>query len=178
MIWRLMKSGDRLVKAVGYVGLILFPVLILCTVYEVIARYLFNAPTIWAFDITFMTHGALFMLTAAYALQRNAHVRIDVLSTRLPNRVQHAANLFSYVFLLLPGLWIFTNAALARSYSAYVGDEVELVSSWGPYVWPFFAVLTLGLAALWLQCLIETVRHVIRFFKGEPLMPPDSGTSS
>lgn len=178
MLSQLDRTGDRLVRAVGYVGLILFPALILSTLYEVVARYVFNAPTIWAFDITFMFHGALFILTGAYALQRNAHVRIDVLSTRLPHRVQHAANLISYVFFLLPGLGIFTYAAFQRSYSAYVGGEVELVSAWGPYVWPFFAALTLGLAALWLQCLIETARHVIRIVRGEPLMPADSGPPS
>src|SRR5215210_1211523 len=48
-------------------------------VYEVIARYLFNAPTEWAYDMTFMLYGTFFMLGAAYTLQRKGHVRTDSL---------------------------------------------------------------------------------------------------
>ena len=49
----------------------------LAVAYEVIARYLFNAPTIWAFDVTYMLYGTLFMLGAAYALHKGAHIRTD-----------------------------------------------------------------------------------------------------
>ena len=45
--------------------------------YEVFARYLFNAPTVWAYDLTYMLYGALFMLGAAYALHKGAHIRTD-----------------------------------------------------------------------------------------------------
>jgi TRAP-type mannitol/chloroaromatic compound transport system permease small subunit len=47
--------------------------------YEVIARYVFNAPTIWSFDLTYMLYGAMFMLGAAYALHKGAHIRTDFL---------------------------------------------------------------------------------------------------
>ena len=160
---RVLASLDRWADAparlVCYAGFGLFPALILVGLYEVVARYAFNAPTIWAFDITFMVHGALFMLTGAYGLQKNVHVRIDVLSSRLPMAVQHVANILSYVFLFIPAIWIVGDAAFRRSYSAFVTDEVELVSAWAPIVWPFYTALAVGLLALWLQACIETVRH-------------------
>src|SRR6476469_4951403 len=46
-------------------------------VYEVVARYLFNAPTEWAYDMTFMLYGTFFMLGAAYTLQKKGHIRTD-----------------------------------------------------------------------------------------------------
>ena len=58
--------------------------LIAVMIYEVVARRVFNAPTIWAIDITYMTNGTLFLIGGAYTLQKNAHVRIDFLSSRLP----------------------------------------------------------------------------------------------
>ena len=174
-MWTSLGNGaDLLVRGVGNLGLLLYPVLIFCTLYEVIARYGFNAPTIWAFDITFMAHGALFMLTGAYALQKNSHVRIDVLSSRLPARVQHAANLISYSILFLPAVWIFSDAAVRRAFSSYVTDEVELVSAWAPVVWPFFIGLALGLVALWFQAFVETIRHIVGIFTSHPLLPPDT----
>ena len=172
MLSRLATSIDRLVRVVGFTAFIIYPALILTMLYEVMARYAFNAPTVWAFDITFMLHGALFMLTGGYALQRNAHVRIDVLSTRLPVPIQHAANLLTYALLFLPAIWIFADAAVRRAQSAFFTDEVEIVSSWGPLVWPFFSALAFGLVILWLQSFTEAVRHLIGVFTGHPLKPP------
>ncbi len=157
----IIRWTDSLVRVVGYAGYLLFPALILVALYEVVARYAFNAPTIWAFDITFMVHGALFMLTGAYGLQKDVHVRIDVLSSRLPKPVQHAANILSYLILFIPAIWLISDAAIRRSYSALVTREVELVSAWAPIVWPFYVALAIGLVALWLQSCAETLRHGI-----------------
>lgn len=166
MFFQLGKQADGLVRLVAYTGLILFPALILISVYEVVARYVFNAPTIWAFDLTFMTHGALFALTGAYGLQKDAHVRIDFLSTKLPERVQDAANFLFYVFLFIPAVWIVSDAAVRRAVSAYQRDEVGLVSAWSPIVWPFFAALALGVATLCLQSIVEAIRHLAGVLRG------------
>lgn len=174
MLSRLGEWADRVVRIVGYAGLIIYPGLVFCTVYEVVARYVFNRPTIWSFDITFMLHGSLFILTGAYALQKRSHVRIDVLSTRLPNRVQHAANLLAYALLFLPAIWIAGGAAIRRSYSAFVTGELELVSAWGPVVWPFFSALALGLVLLWVQAFVEAVRHLVGIVRGTPMSVPET----
>ena len=166
---RLGEWADRLVRAVAYTSLILYPALVLCTVYEVVARYVFHAPTIWAFDITFMLHGSLFMLTGAYALQKGSHIRIDVLSTRLPDRVQHAVNLLAYAGLFLPAIGVVAHATIRRSYSAFVTGEHELVSAWGPTIWPFFSTLALGLVLLWIQALVEAARHLRGLVRGTPM---------
>ena len=166
---RLGEWADRLVRAVAYTSLILYPALVLCTVYEVVARYVFHAPTIWAFDITFMLHGSLFMLTGAYALQKKSHIRIDVLSTRLPDRVQHAVNLLAYACLFLPAIGVVAHATIRRSYSAFMTGEVELVSAWGPTIWPFFSALALGLVLLWIQALVEAARHLHGLVRGTPM---------
>jgi TRAP-type mannitol/chloroaromatic compound transport system permease small subunit len=44
--------------------------MVLALSYEVVARYLFNAPTLWAYDMTFMLYGTFFMLGSAFTLQR------------------------------------------------------------------------------------------------------------
>ena len=157
---------DRVTRAIAYTAMTLFLALIGCTLFEVIARYGFNAPTIWAFDVTFMVHGALFILTGAYTLQKNAHVRIDVLSTRFPIRSQHGGNLIIYLFLTLPAFGVLSDAAIKRAYSAYMTDEVELMSAWGPLVWPSYTVLSIGLVSLFLQSFVEAVRHVIGMIDG------------
>src|SRR4029453_15089765 len=51
-------------------------------VYEVLARYIFTAPTRWAYDISRMLYGAMFVLGAAYALSKGGHIRADFISRR------------------------------------------------------------------------------------------------
>ncbi len=53
--------------------------LILAMVYEVLARKLFTAPTMWAYDMSRFLYGALFMLGAGYALSKGVHIRADFL---------------------------------------------------------------------------------------------------
>ena len=52
-------------------------ILVVVVVWEVAARYLFNAPTVWSYDLTYMLYGAIFMLGSAYALHKGAHIRTD-----------------------------------------------------------------------------------------------------
>lgn len=156
------------IRAVAYASMTLFLALTFVTLYEVISRYGFNAPTFWAFDMIYMLHGALFMLGAAYTLQKNAHVRIDVLSARFPQHVQHAVSALAYFFLFLPAIWLMGEAAILRSYTAYLTDERELVSAWAPKVWPFYATLAFALVCLGLQSLIEAVRHLAALLSRTP----------
>ena len=51
--------------------------LVAVVAYEVFARYVFHAPTIWSFDLTYMFYGTIFMLGAAFALHKGAHIRTD-----------------------------------------------------------------------------------------------------
>jgi len=60
------------------VGWMLIP-MILSLAYEVVARYAFGKPTIWAYDMTFMLYGSFFMLGASYTLRKKGHIRTDML---------------------------------------------------------------------------------------------------
>ena len=65
---------DKFSKIVGNIVCWILIPLIFAMTYEVIARKLFLAPTIWAYDISRFLYGALFMLGAAYALSKGVHI--------------------------------------------------------------------------------------------------------
>ena len=69
-------------------------------IYEVVSRYAFNAPNLWAFDIPWMLGGGCFLLSAGVTLQSEGHVRIDFLATMMPIRTQHLANLMFYLIFI------------------------------------------------------------------------------
>lgn len=155
-------------------------VMIICLVavmiYEVVARRVFSAPTIWAIDITYMTNGTLFLIGGAYTLQNNAHVRIDFLSARLPVRAQHFVNLAFYLGVFIPLLWLTSHATVLKAHKAYVRGTLENMSTWEPVVWPFLTGIALGVVGLFLQVVIESIRHAFGIFDPDCVKPPSERT--
>ena len=72
--------------------------------YEVVVRYVFNAPTVWAFDMMVQMYGALFLMAGPYALAQDAHVRGDVVYRLLPVRWQARIDFFLYLLFFFPGM--------------------------------------------------------------------------
>lgn len=156
-----LAVADAISIALGYVSQVMLLVLIASMLYEVVARYVFGAPTLWAFDVAYMSTGVLFVLGAAQCLRLDAHVRIDFLSTRLPLKVRSIIDGATYVAVLCPIFGLLAWVAATRALRAYTTGEVETVSPWAPLMWPFYTALTIGLAALALQLAAEGVRTLL-----------------
>lgn len=132
--------------------------------YEVVARYAFNAPTVWAYDLTFMLYGAFFMLGAAYTLQRKGHIRTDTFYAHWTPRRQATVDLFGYVLMFFPFVAIFLWAGWGYFVKAWVTDERFVSSPWMAVTWPFKLVMPLTGALLAVQGLSEMCKsvHAIR----------------
>jgi TRAP-type mannitol/chloroaromatic compound transport system permease small subunit len=167
-----LRSADRLSRLIGGAAMVMIAALVLVVFSEVVARYAFDSPTVWAYDITYMLNGVIYLLGAGLALSKNLHVRIDFLSTRLPVRVQHGVNLLFYAVLFLPVFGLVTRRAAVKALRAFSTGELEPVSPWAPLIWPFYAGIAIGLACLWLQALAETVRHGIGAFRPDRVPAP------
>ncbi|MGB0630386.1 MAG: TRAP transporter small permease subunit [Alphaproteobacteria bacterium] len=157
---RVLTAIDRLSAALAVVAGFLLLILIGDMMYEVVSRRVFSAPTLWAYDIAYMANGAGFLFAAGYTLRKNAHIRIDFLSTRLPRRWQDWINAIVYVGLVLPALSFFVIGAYDEWLEAYRTDELDPASPWKPLLWPLFGGLLLGFTALLLQAAAECIRHV------------------
>lgn len=150
---------DMFSRAVAGLAMILVVALIGSMFYEVVARYGLNNPTVWAYDVSYMLNGVIFLLGAGFVLMKNLHVRVDFLSTRLPVRLQHTINLVFDIFVLLPALVWVSYRAVTEAWDSFVTGAVEVVSPWAPVIWPFEGGIALGLVALTLQLIATIVRH-------------------
>lgn len=79
-------------------------ILTLSVTYEVVMRYVFNSPTLWAFDMMIQMYGALFLMAGPYALAQDAHVRGDVLYRLFPVRLQASLDFVLYLLFFFPGM--------------------------------------------------------------------------
>ncbi len=140
-------------------ALVVFP-LIAAMVYEVISRYLFSRPTVWAFDISYMLMGSIFLLGTSYALLIGQHVNVDFIHDRLPKRAIAAIDLIGYVVLAGMSAWI-TFALFKYMADAYRSGEGTGVSAWNPQVWPYRLVYVVGFGLFTLQVLAKAIENAL-----------------
>jgi TRAP-type mannitol/chloroaromatic compound transport system permease small subunit len=149
-------------KAVAWCGL----VLILELVYDTAARYVFNAPTEWSYDISYMLYGTMFMVGTSYTLHLDEHVRIGILYDRVSRRFRALIDIIGYVLFFFPVTialfcWGFDFAAASWKMAEHAG-----VSMWSPPIYPFKTVIPVTALLLFLQGSAEFIRSVVFFTKG------------
>lgn len=141
--------------------------LCLSMVYEVIARKYFLAPTMWAYDISRMFYGALFMLGAGYALSRGVHIRADFLYRNWPARTQGIVDTVLYLGFYFPGLLVFMWTSLDYAWVSIDRSERGMDTAWMPYMGPVKSVLPVGALLLLIQGVSETLKSLYAAHKGK-----------
>jgi TRAP-type mannitol/chloroaromatic compound transport system permease small subunit len=152
---------DVFSKKIGHAFSWCVLVLTASTCFEVFMRYVLNNPTAWAFDMSYMLYGALFIMSGAYALSRGSHVRGDFIYRKWQPRTQARLDLVLYFFFYFPGILAMVFTGAAYSFEATRIQEASVNSPAGVPVWPlklmiFAAGLTLlaaGIAEV-LRCLV------------------------
>ncbi len=102
-------------------------VLLMC--YEVVARYGFNAPTIWAHEIAGVVAAIAFVFGGAYCMAENSHMRITALSDRFGPRLSSISSLLSWLagLVYLAGLAFAAYRMAEKSYFRFLPD-----GTWDP----------------------------------------------
>ena len=134
--------------------------LVAAVAYEVIARYAFNAPTIWSFDVTYMLYGTIFMLGSAYALHKGAHIRTDFFFEKWSIRTKGIIDSTAYIVFFFPSIFTFLIVSGAEGWYAYEINETSEQTPWRPVLWPFKMVVPLACLLLLVQGVSETIKSV------------------
>lgn len=128
--------------------------------YEVFARYLFGAPTDWAYDISYMLYGSLFMLGAGYALFRGGHIRTDMLYQNWSPRTQGTVDAVCYLFLFFPAMLFLLWMGGQEAWHSWDIGERSDQSPWRPILYPFKAVIPVTAVMLLWQGVSEFLKSV------------------
>jgi TRAP-type mannitol/chloroaromatic compound transport system permease small subunit len=132
--------------------------LVLVVAYEVVARYVFNAPTIWSFDMTYMLYGTIFMLGAAFALHKGAHIRTDFFYETWSARTKGTVDSISYILFFFPSIVMLLLVSTNESWYSFGIRETSEQTPWRPILWPFKAVVPLTCVLLLLQGVSELIK--------------------
>ncbi|CAE6940078.1 TRAP transporter small permease subunit [Vibrio alginolyticus] len=154
---KLITSIEALTRFSGHIAAFLVLPLIGALVFEVFSRYVFDTPTLWAFEISYMVMGAIFMLGIANALRLGQHVSVDVVTLKLSSRVNAAVRSLCYLMFLPIVCWISLELYL-YFYEAFESNERSGRSAWNPVMWPVYLVWFVGLTTLSLQIFAELLK--------------------
>ena len=131
-------------------------VLVLC--YEVTVRYAFNAPTMWAHELSMMMGGTIIVLGLAYTHHHDKHVRIDVLYMHLSPRGKAINDIICALIFLFPLLIVLTITAVDWMQFSWKMGEVSIFSHWYPPAGPSRTIVLVGFSLFALQGAARFIR--------------------
>ena len=158
---------DLVNKRIGNVVCWIIIPLTFTMVYEVLARKLFNAPTMWAYDMSRFFYGALFMLGAGYALSKGVHIRADFLYRNFKTKTQGKVDFWLYLIFYFPGLSVFLYMTTIFLQESIMRGEKGMDTAWMPYMWPIKSCLWLGIVFLLIQGISELFKSYWAATKGK-----------
>ena len=157
---------DKVSTFVGHTFSWLIVGLTLLISWEVFSRYVLDAPHAWAFDGMIMLYGTLFMMSGAYTLSKNGHVRGDVLYGFFEPRTQATLDLILYFLFFIPGVVALTYAGYFYAAESWAINEHSSITADGPPVYPFKTVIPLAGVFLLAQGVVEIVRCIVCIRQG------------
>ncbi|WP_343082315.1 TRAP transporter small permease subunit [Ostreiculturibacter nitratireducens] len=134
--------------------------------YEVLVRYIFNAPTPWSLDVSFIMYGTLFMMGGAYTLSRGGHVRGDFLYRLWPARAQAAVDLVLYLFFFFPGVTALILSGWKYASRSWGYGEVSVNSPAGVPIFQFKTVMVAAGLLLFIQGIAQIFRCILCLKEG------------
>ena len=151
-------------KVTGWVGKAFAWCIMIMTLgvsYEVFVRYLLRDPTSWAFDISYMMYGTLFMMAGAYTLSRDGHVRGDVLFRLWKPKAQATIELTLYILFFFPGVTALILAGWDYAGESWFYQEVSVMSPANVPIFQFKTITPIAGSLLFIQGLAQCCRCIV-----------------
>lgn len=167
LLRRISLICDRLNQYIGHTTRWLALAMVIMMTANVAMRYMFSMGEPWQQELVRFCHAILFLAGAGYALQCDAHVRVDILYQNMKPRAQAMVNTLGTVFFLIPfacALIYFSLGYVMNAWSIYESSNefngmpgVFILKS---FIWVSAATLLIQAASLLINsCLILTTSH-------------------
>lgn len=156
MLDRLDKVNER----VGFIISLLVIVVTVIIVFEVVSRYAFNSPTLWANDTCGYIQAVYYMFGGSYALLHGLHVRIDILYDRFSLKTRALINLTigSILFFIFTGILLWKTTEFAAT--SVINLETARSGLWAGPVYPYKLLLPVGVLLIMFQWILNLIRDI------------------
>ncbi|MBN1151713.1 MAG: TRAP transporter small permease subunit [Dehalococcoidia bacterium] len=127
---------------------------------DVFLRYVFNSPTKWSYDITYMIGGTLFLMSISYVLRHRGHVSIDIVRKKLPVKIGLAVDIALHLLLFFPLIGVLFYMSVDHALTSIAQRELSNVGFWRPPLYPFRTMIPVAFFLVLLQGLARFVTDV------------------
>ena len=165
MLEKISSAIDAFNRKEGEWSALLIIPLTIVVIYEVIMRYVFNAPTVWGFEATTFIYGVHFMLGLAYTAVHDGHVKVDIFTSRAKPHTQAILVILTNLVIFLPVFTCMTIWAWKYAITSTLQHELNS-TSWAPPIWPFKLIMAIAFSFLLIQG-ISTVLKAIDSLRSE-----------
>ncbi|MGQ9367435.1 TRAP transporter small permease subunit [Azospirillum sp. ST 5-10] len=166
-----VRLVNKTSRWVGYVVMYSVFVMIGILLYSSFTKAFF-IPPLWSLEVSQFMMVAYFLLGGAYSLQRDAHVRMDLLYGTWRPHTRLAVDTATLLFLIAFLVMLLWGGASSTLYALEYGERSY--SAWRPYMAPVKIVMCLGILLMLLQALAILIGDVARLM-GTPI---DGGTAA
>jgi TRAP-type mannitol/chloroaromatic compound transport system permease small subunit len=157
MIIRAIDNINEVVGRTVSVVAIIFAGII---IFDVVMRYVFNAPTRWAFDVTKQLYGFYFVMLGGYALRHQSHVRVDLVTERMKPTLRRWVEVAGYLIFFFPFAWVFMTRSWDFGMTSWSQGETTYGSIQMP-VYPLKMAMAFAAGLLFLQGIAEVLKLII-----------------
>jgi len=171
---KLSRAIDAVTAFIGRSVSWLILIAVLVSAGNATIRKIFDTSSNAWLELQWYLYGAVFMLAAAYTLQRNEHVRIDIITSNFSKKVRDWIDLLGHIFFLLPFCLIMVYLGWPFMVNAFTSGEIS-VNAGGLVLWPAKSMVFLGFALLTAQAFSEIIKRiaVIRGLIDDPIEKHD-----
>ncbi|MGI9338791.1 MAG: TRAP transporter small permease subunit [Gammaproteobacteria bacterium] len=162
---------DRASLVISHITMWLTAVIVATMMCEVVLRYVFNSPTLWANELSLWLAGILYLFAGLYAMREHAHIRVTVVYDSLPRKVQRVLDVIgtlvvvAFAIALVAGAWTAVYNTVARWETSGTKWDPPIPST----VKPLILIVTALIA-------VQAVSNLIADFnKDKPGPPEDNG---
>jgi len=133
---------------------------------EVVRRYVFNSPTVWANELSQLFFGTYAILSGGYVLRTGGHVNVDIIYSHFSKKTQAVCDICTFtLFFLFMGMMVWMGWEMGwESMSRFETSE----SAWDPPIWPIKMMIPTGAALLLLQGVCKLILDIFTLLDIEP----------
>ena len=164
-----MKAVEKIVKVISkfmfQISCVLVLALILIICADVVARYAFNSPIAWVYEMSYILGAFIAATGIAQLMLDGGNIRVDMFYAKFSSKGKLIVDVIFGIVLFLPSYAALTWAVIRNCITAYRTGEESVITTWYPKLWPIKLVLCIGLVLFLITYVLIIIEKVGKLIK-------------
>ncbi len=160
--FKTLERGARVLsKWMSYfaAGLVLILIFLICT--DVIARYVFNSPIYWVYEMSYILGATIAAMGIGQLMLDDGNVRVDLFYVKFSEKAKRWVDILFSVFIFIPAYYMLAKALINNCITAFKTGETSVITTWYPLLWPIKAIICIGVVVFLIDYVIIVIGKIV-----------------